>query len=481
MAHKKLLSLLVIIASLKKLLSLLVIIASVFSFLGILGSDLGGVAKFILCIALFIATGMALKSLLKLHGEWGIIMLKDRRGLELLDRIARSHPKFWALFADFGLAFGFGLLSVPLLKGKPLQYKAKLLAASTLALILFSVFVSPAIFSVLASQLTSIDITSATQQARGVFGPNQLVAMAASLLILVLGGIALTTATGVISYAAIILSNIAHFMLGNSAPLAGTQPGAALIIPGINLPLFEGVLALAILLVVHESSHGILARIAKIRLDSAGVVLFGILPAGAFIDPDEKQLARAKHIDQHRVLVAGSTANFATSLLAFFLLISFAFLTYNVRDSGMLVTSGTSIIPQGTLIKTINGKDALTFTGEKFKPGSTVKIESNKGTYDAIANKDGKIGAYLDPVSKNSAFGRMRFLSGFEWLAFIYTTLALTFALNFIVGAVNLLPVPMFDGYRVMDISVQSPLLKKAITGIILLSFVTNFLPWFVR
>ncbi len=465
----------------KKLLALIVILASLFAFVGILSSALGGVQKFLSCVILLIGTGMALKSLLKLHGGWGLILLKDKRGLGLLDRIARSHPDFWAYFADFGLAFGFGLLSAPMLKTRPLHYRAKLYAASTASLVLFSALVSPAIFTVLSTTVTSIDIASASESARSVFGTNQLIALAISTLILLFGGIGLATAAGLLSYALLILSSTLQFLLGNTGPLTSTAPGAAFIIPGINLPLVEGILALAILLIVHEASHGILARLAKIKLDSAGVVFFGIIPAGAFIDPDEKQLARSKPLEQNRVLVAGSTANFATSLLAFLLLLSFSFLTYNVRESGLLVASGTSILPAGELIKTIGGKDALSWKGEKFPPGSAVKIETSKGTYELTANPEGRLGIYLYPIHREAIVGRMQYSPGFEWLLFIYTTLALTFALNFIVGAVNLLPIPMFDGQRIMHLSVKSPLAQKAISGLILLAFFANFLPWLVR
>jgi len=73
------------------------------------------------------------------------------------------------------------------------------------------------------------------------------------------------------------------------------------------------------------------------------------------------------------------------------------------------------------------------------------------------------------------------FKKGFEWLGFIYTTLALTFILNFLVGAVNLLPLPMFDGQRLLSINIKSDFINDFFMLLILICFVLNFLPWLVR
>jgi len=62
---------------------------------------------------------------------------------------------------------------------------------------------------------------------------------------------------------------------------------------------------------------------------------------------------------------------------------------------------------------------------------------------------------------------------------FIKTTLMLTFALNFIVGAVNLLPLPVFDGYRIIETNIKNKLVVRAIMYVALIFFALNFLPWF--
>jgi membrane-associated protease RseP (regulator of RpoE activity) len=77
--------------------------------------------------------------------------------------------------------------------------------------------------------------------------------------------------------------------------------------------------ALLVVLVVHEGAHAVLTRIARVPLRSSGIAFFGIIPVGAFVEPDEKKLAAVPAPAQTRVLVAGATANLVTCC-AFFIL-----------------------------------------------------------------------------------------------------------------------------------------------------------------
>ncbi len=104
-----------------------------------------------------------------------------------------------------------------------------------------------------------------------------------------------------------------------------TEPQNALIIPGLNdfIPpsVAPEVLAgLLIGLVVHEAGHGILCRVGDIDVESMGVVLFTLLPVGAFVEPEEESRDRADRPSQLRMFAAGVTNNFAISVLALLLL-----------------------------------------------------------------------------------------------------------------------------------------------------------------
>jgi len=55
-------------------------------------------------------------------------------------------------------------------------------------------------------------------------------------------------------------------------------------------------IALAIVAVSHEFSHGILARLNKIKVKTTGLAFFGPF-FGAFVEPDEKQMAKMKKLN----------------------------------------------------------------------------------------------------------------------------------------------------------------------------------------
>ena len=52
-------------------------------------------------------------------------------------------------------------------------------------------------------------------------------------------------------------------------------------LPGLNpvIPLWYGILALVIAMVVHEFSHGILSRVANVKVKALGLLMF-FFPVG---------------------------------------------------------------------------------------------------------------------------------------------------------------------------------------------------------
>ena len=106
-------------------------------------------------------------------------------------------------------------------------------------------------------------------------------------------------------------------------------PEVALVLPGINpiLPLeYLGfvLLGLVIAIVVHEFSHGILTLVDKLKVKSLGI-LYLIVPIGAFCEPDDEEMKKAKILPRARIYAAGPTANFVVVLVSI-LLFSFVFM-----------------------------------------------------------------------------------------------------------------------------------------------------------
>lgn len=97
---------------------------------------------------------------------------------------------------------------------------------------------------------------------------------------------------------------------------AAPRASEILAIPGINplIPLWYGLVALVIAIVIHEFAHGILARANDLKVKSLGL-LFLVVPIGAFVEPDEEELKGAKKRRRMRVYAAGVSANLATALV----------------------------------------------------------------------------------------------------------------------------------------------------------------------
>src|SRR5437867_2489537 len=94
------------------------------------------------------------------------------------------------------------------------------------------------------------------------------------------------------------------------------SPELLLGLPGINpiIPLGYGIFGLAVAIILHEFSHGILARVAKIRIRSLGLI-FLIFPIGAFVEPEEEELRALPRRDRARLFAAGPATNIVLAVL----------------------------------------------------------------------------------------------------------------------------------------------------------------------
>lgn len=87
-------------------------------------------------------------------------------------------------------------------------------------------------------------------------------------------------------------------------------PQVLLGLPGINpfIPLSYGIVALAVSIIVHEFSHGILARRWNVPIRSLGLLWF-IVPIGAFVEPDEEAMAALDRRKRGAIFAAGPGSN----------------------------------------------------------------------------------------------------------------------------------------------------------------------------
>lgn len=429
-------------------------------FLALYLDFLPAVFRFFLAVfGLFISSKL-IGNELKIKDEFGFLLLKSKSGLEIVENLAKKYEKVFILLADSGMVLAYGLFGLLQVKG-PLIRKIKIGIFGFLIFFLLIFAVSPYVFPVILTTLGKSINAEKIESSDGVF--------LFFIILMVVGGLALMAFLSLVGYAVNILFNFVKkfFGLYNEK----IEAGATLILPGINIPFFEGIIALFIILLVHEGAHAILSIIGKIKINSSGIVLFGILPVGAFVEPDEKELfGKSKEI-QNRIIVAGSAFNLYASLVFFGIFLVFNLLSADLKESGILVVNGEH---KGEIIYRIEGEEPISYLN-KIKNKTDISeirvLATTKSGEKIIEIKRGEF-AFIK-LEKNSIIAKYKH----SILDFIYLTLALTFSLNFVIGIVNLLPIPLFDGFRLLELSISSKLIVTMVASIAGISFVINLLP----
>jgi membrane-associated protease RseP (regulator of RpoE activity) len=88
------------------------------------------------------------------------------------------------------------------------------------------------------------------------------------------------------------------------------------------------VVALAIVAIVHEFSHGLFMRLFNIKIKSTGLVFLGPI-LGAFVEEEKKNFEKKKNSEQMTVLGAGVFANVVTALFFYGLYVIFFYASFS--------------------------------------------------------------------------------------------------------------------------------------------------------
>lgn len=269
------------------------------------------------------------------------------------------------------------------------------------------------------------------------------------------------------------------------------------VMPGLIAPPFwDWVISIALLVVVHEGSHGIMAAVEKVKIKSLGWGFLAIIPI-AFVEPDEKQLARKPTLSQLRVFAAGSFANIITAFI--FSLIISLFTSAFFANAVFITTpmeKGNETVNQTVIIVkinnyTINNSTTLKNVLETVGPNRTINvliktIENDSLVYkdftlktvdsaDKINIKEGYIGVKLNQTIVDYPVVKDSYLRYESPLLFFRNLFFFIFLINLGVGLANLLPIKPLDGGRMWDLLFKKITPKHSKNAINILSFLTIF------
>jgi membrane-associated protease RseP (regulator of RpoE activity) len=91
-----------------------------------------------------------------------------------------------------------------------------------------------------------------------------------------------------------------------------------LLLPGLNpyIPFIYGIVGIVVAVVVHEGTHGVIARRLGLAVRSTGILFFLIVPIGAFVEIDEKLIQQSKFRNTGRIMAGGPGSNIIVALIA---------------------------------------------------------------------------------------------------------------------------------------------------------------------
>ncbi len=277
-------------------------------------------------------------------------------------------------------------------------------------------------------------------------------------------------------------------------------PAPSLVImPGvIGVPVWYWVVSIITLLVVHEGLHGIVAASQKIKIKTLGWIFLLVLPMGAFVEPDEKDVLRKSKASQLRFFAAGSFANFLVAALVGLILLPAFTAPVLVESEGVGINliegypvSQSLLLQEMTnnfsaeqkpylVLRSVNGIEIVNYgdTEDAFdqvdiRPGDTISMNLDVYYGNSKENVDISVEAAESPVNSSRGYVGISFLQGQPQVVkdeLIASRTAIFFfgemmswivIIHLGVGLFNMLPLGPLDGGRMYNALLERYAPKK--------------------
>jgi membrane-associated protease RseP (regulator of RpoE activity) len=249
-----------------------------------------------------------------------------------------------------------------------------------------------------------------------------------------------------------------------------TAPGLSFVFPSatsqveagpgyVLIPFWFWLVMIASVIIPHEAFHGIMSRVENIKVKSTGLLFLLVLP-GAFVEPDEKQLKRARLVSKLRVFAAGSLANFLVYIILFNA-VSFVIWPYFIPGgiiiqevnatgpadqaglkAGMVITEVNGTPVKLTYKEFLGGASFLSSEMEELKPGDEIHVIANSTCFDIKvgSNPENKTLPYLGivsiPVTRGDA----------NTAGLLFHSLTWMWIINYAICVFNIMPIFPLDG-----------------------------------
>jgi membrane-associated protease RseP (regulator of RpoE activity) len=295
---------------------------------------------------------------------------------------------------------------------------------------------------------------------------------------------------GMIAILVMVIYSVYQLIYNPSAPPAFTPVFPGFQVPGgPKIPLVQGLIALFVVVVIHEFAHGVISKLYKIKIKSSGFALLGPIPA-AFVEPDQKALEKASPKKQLAIYAAGPFSNVLLGILMILII-----------NLGLILTAAL-YAPSGVIIHDFNETDErlsefskgeiINFAdNEPVKsafdlqnimqnktPGQTINLNTNLGekqilltnhpnnetigylgfTLDQNVQGKGRLSPILDIIQKPYFWivGNPYDIRQDPFLGWIGKSLfGWIYILTIGIGLVNLLPIGPVDGGRMIKVALD--------------------------
>ncbi|MDD5112029.1 MAG: M50 family metallopeptidase [Candidatus Altiarchaeota archaeon] len=442
-------------------------------------------------------------------------MLRTHYGIHSIRALGGWRPNFWKFLGDLGILASFSGLGAFYLS-KVRESKRNLYVMMALLCLLAGFVADAGFFGKVALALVLMGFVLVARR----IDRAPLNFLAVSLLIFLISAAFIPKAyfavlLGLFGLPGLVIAALMQqaydiilqgsMLPGVSPMLPSTQDGNIGVgFPGydIFIPWWYALIAIIATFVPHELAHGILSAVHRVKVKTTGLLTFGALPLGAFVEPDEEVLKKKSSITRMHVFAAGSLANFITGIFCTILIALFMLAVNQLMYiDGVQVVGlekgypAVDVLQEGAVITALNGHalsniSAFENAAGLLKPGDLVELSTDRGavSFNAAAGPSNSTRGYMGVLVRE----HMTTLNpGLRWLltptllAFIATSLTWIIFFNVNIGLVNLLPLPPFDGYRMIEELIKSSIKDKDIIkmliyiliSIIVVIFIINMSP----